>query len=86
MSRSSDLHLSLSDYERMFGEQDEDARADFALRYSKGLLPSQSPSPPCELCGGQGWYWRNKWTGRRVVCECYRVPCDDTDPNQPSDD
>jgi hypothetical protein len=41
MSRSSDLHLLLSDYERMFGEQDEEARAAFEVLYSKNLLPSQ---------------------------------------------
>jgi hypothetical protein len=46
MSRSSDLHLLLSDYERMFGEQDEEARAEFALKYSKGLLPSQKKERP----------------------------------------
>jgi hypothetical protein len=46
MSRSSDLHLLLSDYERMFGEQDDEARAEFALKYSKGFLPSQKKERP----------------------------------------
>ena len=41
MSKSSDLHLLLSDYERSYGEMSEQERRDFELRYSKGLLPSQ---------------------------------------------
>jgi len=41
MSHSSDLHLLLQDYERMLGKQDEEARREFGVRYSKGLLPSQ---------------------------------------------
>jgi hypothetical protein len=41
MSNSSDLHLLLQDYERMFGEQDEEARREFAVAYSKDRLPHQ---------------------------------------------
>jgi hypothetical protein len=41
MSRSSDLHVLQSDYERSHGEMTEAERRDFAVRYSKGLLPSQ---------------------------------------------
>lgn len=46
MSRSSDLHLLLSDYERQFGEQDEEARAAFVVAYSKDRLPSQRKQRP----------------------------------------
>ncbi len=46
MSKSSDLHLLLSDYERQYGEQDEEARAAFAVLYGKGLLPSQKKERP----------------------------------------
>jgi hypothetical protein len=41
MSRSSDLHLLMSDYERSYGEMEEKQRREFALAYSKGLLPHQ---------------------------------------------
>jgi hypothetical protein len=41
MSRMSDLHILLSDYERSFGTMTEAERRDFELRYSKNLLPSQ---------------------------------------------
>ena len=41
MSRSSDLHLLLSEYERDYGRMEEEARRDFAIAYSKGLLPHQ---------------------------------------------
>ena len=41
MSRSSDLHVLLSDYERSMGEMTEQERRDFQIRYSKGMLPHQ---------------------------------------------
>jgi len=41
MSRSSDLHLLMSDYERSYGEMEEQQRREFALAYSKGRLPHQ---------------------------------------------
>lgn len=41
MSRSSDLHLLMSDYERSYGEMEEKQRMEFALAYSKGRLPHQ---------------------------------------------
>lgn len=41
MSRSSELHLLMTDHERSYGEMDERARHEFVVAYSKGLLPHQ---------------------------------------------
>ena len=41
MSRSSELHLLLSDYERSYGTMEEDQLREFGLMYSKGMLPHQ---------------------------------------------
>jgi hypothetical protein len=41
MSKMSDLHLHLSELERMMGELDEQQEQDFINAYVKGRLPHQ---------------------------------------------